>query len=361
MISRRQLALLPAALASGAEPGGWKVALEFPGRLNAITISETGWPAAVGVRASKGVLLSGARWASSDTPETFVSIAARGAGQLLVAAGASGIWRSTDRGANWTLAQKTDGLLRVFLRDEYLGYAVGSEKTVLETADGGETWTPLDAAAQPGTAPEFTTYHWVDFVTPLVGVITGVSRPPRDGRTEAYPYWLDADRSSRRKEWPSASITLETRDGGRNWKNSLTSIFGRLNRVRYSRTGLGLTLLEFHDDFEYPSEVYALDLRKGSTDRVFRRKDRAVTDVLLQSGPRAWLASLEPPANPAEEARGLVRLFTSADLRDWQEMPLPVDVRAQRVWLAGNPAGQVLAACDSGVIFTHDGNFVESK
>ena len=70
---------------------------------------------------------------------------------------------------------------------------------------------------------------------------------------------------------------------------------------------------------------------------------------------------MEPPANPAEEPRGLARLFTSADLRDWREMPLPVAVRAQRVWLAGSAAGQVLAACDSGIILAHDGDFVESK
>jgi hypothetical protein len=361
MISRRQLALLPAALSFGAETPGWKVAHEFAGRLSAIAVSESGWLAAVGARASRGVLLGGPRFTSTETPEPFLSIAVRGTGQVLLAAGPSGVWRSADRGETWKLTHKTDGVQRVYLRDEFLGYALGSQKTVLETADGGETWNPLEAAAQPGTAPEFTTYHWVDFVTPLVGVITGVSRPPREGRTEQYPAWLDADRSSRRKEWPGASITLETRDGGRNWKSSVTSIFGRLNRVRYSRNGLGLTLLEFHDDFEYPSEVYAIDLRKGSTDRAFRRKDRAVTDVLLQAGPRAWLTSIEPPANPAEEARGLVRLFTSTDLKDWQEMPLPVVAKAQRVWVAGNATGRVTAACDSGVILTHDGNFVESK
>lgn len=232
--------------------------------------------------------------------------------------------------------------------DEQTGYALGAEKTILETRDGGATWNDLPAAEFPSTSPESTVYHWVDFATPRVGLITGVSRPSRRGATGPLPAWRDPKGKDRRPEWPAASITLETRDGGVTWKHSTTSLFGRITRARYTREGRGLALVEFHDRFEFPSEVFSIDLRSGKSERVFRRTDRAVTDVLLSKNGGALLAAIAPPRNPAQSTLGTVHVLASRDLSSWEEQPLPEPFYAGRVWLLDSDP--VLLVTDTGVV-----------
>ncbi len=276
-------------------------------------------------------------WLREQLPEAAKS-AARGAGALWIA-GETGIWRRAEAGGTWEKRWEGEGLERIlFLGDK--GFAAGSGKTILEWEGEGE-WRRLPAADGPTTNTANTTYHWIHFITERVGIISGASRPPRKGRTEDYPAWLDSDRASRRKEWPGASITLETRDGGKSWRHSVTSIFGKITRVRYARDGRGLALLEFHDDFEWPGEVFAIDLKTGASERVFRRKDRAVTDTWLYAG-KGYLAAIEP-------ASRRVFVYTSDDLKRWEENAL-VDIEGTRAWLAGTPAGVVWVATDTGLL-----------
>ncbi|MFN7937228.1 MAG: hypothetical protein U0R19_28140 [Bryobacteraceae bacterium] len=262
-------------------------------------------------------------------------------------AGTSGIWRQPSAGGRWEKRWEGEGLERILFVGEK-GFSTGSGKTILQTSNG-EEWRRVPAADEPTTNTANTTYHWIHFVTERVGIISGASRPPRKGRTETYPAWLDPDRESRRKEWPGASITLETRDGGTSWRHSVTSIFGKITRVRYARDGKGLALVEFHDAFEWPSEVFSIDLKAGSSERVFRRKDRAVTDTWLFTG-RGYLAAIEPPEIASEVRQGRVSVFQSEDLQEWKELPFP-KVEAGRVWLAGLPGGALWAATDTGLLF----------
>jgi hypothetical protein len=268
---------------------------------------------------------------------------------------ASGIWRSLDGGTQWAQQWKGEGIQRVFFLDEQLGYAVGSNKTVLVTADGGQHWEPLEAASAPRTTPEYTTYSWVEFGTRRAGIITGWSRPPRAGITDMMPAWRDPARDSRRPEWPGASLTLETRDGGVTWKHSSVSLFGRISRVRYARGGRGLSLVEFHDAFEFPSEVYAIDLRTGKSERVYRDKERAVTDIALTASGLGVLAAVDVPADPGKDDQGQVRLLGSEDLRAWKEELLPEKLSARRVWVAGHRPDALWAAADTGVILARKG------
>ena len=143
-----------------------------------------------------------------------------------------GVWRTADGGRHWKRLCELAGLVRVHFQDDEHGWAVGSLKSVFETKDGGVTWTEVAAASEPKTRKKFTLYHWVHFVTPRVGVITGASIPERkDGPPSAVPAWLDPSKASRRPEWPTTSIVLETRDGGVTWKASTASIFGRMTRM----------------------------------------------------------------------------------------------------------------------------------
>jgi hypothetical protein len=186
-------------------------------------------------------------------------------------------------------------------------------------------------------------------VTPRAGIITGTSRPPRKGNTGPLPAWRDPMASLRRREWPGASITLETRDAGATWKHSVTSLFGRITRVRYSRDGHGLAVVEFHDAFEWPAEVFGIDIRTGESKRVFREADRAVTDAVVFSAARAYLAAISPPPAPAESDLGKLRVLHSADLESWNEMELPGDFAAGRALFAAQ-SDELWLATDTGYV-----------
>jgi hypothetical protein len=295
-----------------------------------------------------GLLLRNANgeWLRESLPEPARSVASGHGGFWI--AGTSGLWWRAVSGGKWERRWEGEGLHRVtFVGDN--GFAVGEGKTILATADNG-TWQRVRAADEPTTNTAYTTYDWIHFTTSRVGIISGASRPPRKGRTESYPAWLDTDPQTRRKEWPGASITLETRDGGLTWRHSVTSIFGKISRVRYARNGRGLALVEFHDAFDFPSEVFAIDLKKGSSERVFRRKDRAVTDTWIEAG-YAFLASIEPPAPDAPDRTGNAFLYRSDDLQQWQEFALPLQAKGTRLWLAGTPDGAIWVALDTGLVY----------
>jgi photosystem II stability/assembly factor-like uncharacterized protein len=67
------------------------------------------------------------------------------AGKRLVAVGERGhVLLSDDQGATWRQAKSVptrDMLTAVFFIDEQYGWAVGHDETILNTVDGGETWT----------------------------------------------------------------------------------------------------------------------------------------------------------------------------------------------------------------------------
>ncbi|MCC6341245.1 MAG: hypothetical protein IT166_03545 [Bryobacterales bacterium] len=352
-LSRRAAAaLFVSPLVSAGQPA-WKVVHQAspPITIADFARSESGYLAAAGRDDKPLILLSkdGGAFSSHPLPASPVSLCFAGERDLWFTS-AGGLWRSGDLARTWKLAHRHDSLTRVYFVGPDHGYALGANKTVLETMDGGRAWNPLPAAAEPSTHAEYTTYDWVDFATPRVGVITGVSRPPRTGRTGPLPAWRDPLRDLRRPEWPSASITLETRDGGVTWKHSTTSLFGSITRVRYARDGRGLALIEFHDAFEYPSEVFSIDLRTGRSSRAFREKDRAVTDLLVFPGNRAVLAAIAPPPDPRSSTFGAAHFLVTDDFSNWTGMPIGAPLEAGRLWLAGDSLTSLWAVSGSGTI-----------
>lgn len=359
MMSRRAWLAAPLGLAaSGAPATGWRASWSAPA--GELLLDLAGGSDAViacagqhdASKSPQGFLLYSSepgRWLRHALPEPPRSLFLGPQTQVWMA-GPTGLWRSSDQGRLWEKKLAHPHLLRLVFADSARGFACGLHKTVLETSDGGESWTPVAAAAAPETNPQHTVYHWIHFATPRVGLISGVSRPPRKGRTGPLPAWRDPD-PNRRPEWPAASLTLETRDGGRTWKHSVTSLFGTISRVRYDVSGRGLALIEFHDRFEYPSEVFAIDLRTGQSKRVFRRPDRAVTDLLLFAGGDAFLAAVAPPERQARATLGALHILRSSDLVNWQEMPAPEPpLLCGRAWLAGS-SHRLALATDTGHIF----------
>ncbi len=260
-----------------------------------------------------------------------------------------GLWRTYEAGRNWEKVSKERDMLRVHFLTEERGFAVGREKSVWETEDGGETWTPVAAAAAPKTSKENTVYTWIEFANPLYGSILGYSEPPRSDRNR-FPDWMDPERATSRKQWPTSTIVLQTKDGGRNWEQSTTSMFGRIERMRMKPDGSGLALVRFQHQFEWPSELYRINLQKNETERTFREKDRSITGVAL-AGDTAYIAGFEPPGKLIDASiPGRLVVLRSSDLENWEEMEVDYRAVARRAVLAAADASNVWIGTDTGMI-----------
>lgn len=261
-----------------------------------------------------------------------------------------GLWKSRDGGVSWTKLSAPKNVLRVWFRNEERGWAVGRNKGAWETRDGGRRWTPLPVLEEVRTTPEFTVFEWITFTSGRHGLIAGSSSRPR-GSDSLFPEWMDPEAAEARRQRPSLSIVLQTQDGGETWTHSSTSMFGRITRVRLAAAGRGLGLVEFHDAFAWPSEVFRLDWRTGKSERVFRREDRAVTDVaLLDNGP-AYLAAVEPAGKLRRSpVPGRLHILQSHDLAHWSEMPVDYRAVARRAVLAAAAPGSIWVATDTGMI-----------
>ncbi len=261
----------------------------------------------------------------------------------------SHVWSTGDGGRTWNRLARHDGLRSLSFVDENRGFAVGLRKQVLETRDGGSHWTKVAAAAEPKTDAERTRYLSVEF-RGKVGVIAGSHEPRRAG-DGAETSWLDPAAAMRRRQLPSLSILLQTLDGGDTWRSSTQSILGVLSHYKLAPPSSLLTLVQFPNQFEWPSEVYLLDLAAAQMDRVFREKDRAVQDVALLDNGMSYLAAVEPPGTlRGIPVPGKVRIARSSDRRAWREMDVDYRAMAQRVMLASLPGGPVWAATDTGMI-----------
>ena len=258
------------------------------------------------------------------------------------------IWQTVDFGSTWTKLKELGGIHQVYFLNRERGFAVGAPKAVFSTDDGGKSWTPVAEAEKPDSKAEYTSYNVIDFMNPRNGIIVGGYEPPRRDDT---PDWVDPARAERRREWPTLSIMLETRDGGVSWKSSTAPLLGHADRLRLAPDGVGLSLFSFEYAFDYPSEVYRIDLKTGVSSISFHAKDRLVTDMALLPGKHAWLAAIEPPGKiPTLPIPGKVVMLSSDDLKTWHEMPVDYRAVATHVVLAPVDADHIWAATDTGMI-----------
>jgi len=259
-----------------------------------------------------------------------------------------GIWKTVEAGRNWVRLKKIEGINRVWFLDENHGFAVGAPKLILETTDGGKNWNDVDAAEKPKSNPRYTSYDWITFASARAGLIVGASVPPRPG--EGAPAWLDPEAASKRREWPSLTITLESHDSGKNWNIQTAPAFGQTTRVRLLSDGVGLVLVRFGHTFEYPSEVYRV-APQGKSERVFRAKDRLVTDCDLLNSKEGLLAAIEPPGRLQQlPIPGKLHILYSKGLDSWSETDVPYKAHGTRAMLAVADADHAWVATDTGMI-----------
>jgi hypothetical protein len=105
-----------------------------------------------------------------------------------------------------------------------------------------------------------------------------------------------------------------------------------------------LTLFEFEDAFQYPSEVVRFDRKADKYTRSFAAKDRLITDArIVRDGP-AMLAGIETNgALSHSPIPGRVKMLQSTDLVNWSEMPVDYRAVAHRVFLSAVDARQIPA------------------
>lgn len=272
------------------------------------------------------------------------------------------LWFTEESGRSWKkiseqmkpnkkLGEPPEGglILRVWFLDAQHGFAVGYQKTMVETRDGGRTWTPVEEAAKPSANPAHTAYTRIWFDRGQLGIVVGGSVPPRPD-DPLLPAWMEPAQSARRRQIPTLTILVQTKTAGQTWSATTAPLFGIITSVRISKPD-SLAVFEFNDSFDWPSEVFRLDMSGGKNTRVFREKNRRVVDGALFPGPRAFLAAVEPPGRlNSTPIPGKVKMLTSTDFETWTEMDVDYKAVARSLILAGPDAEHVWAATDTGMI-----------
>jgi len=260
-----------------------------------------------------------------------------------------GVWQTTEAGRSWTkLKGAPSGLLRIWFLDKKHGFAAGLEKRVFETTNGGDTWTLLPISAEAQGDSTYTTYGEIAF-SGNDGIISGWNIPPRRGG----PDWMEPERAAQRRQLPNLTILLQTRDAGKTWQKGEASIFGQVTRISMAPQGIALGLVEYKDEFDYPSEVYRINTRlKGTSDSVFRDKSRAITDVRTFAGSNGGLiAGYETEGTIYRSPiPGKLKVLTSDDLETWHEMTVDYKAVAHRAMIAGPDEKHLWIATDTGMI-----------
>jgi hypothetical protein len=360
-IMRAGAALLAwAGMAFGADPH-WDLQYHYQQINSALTINAMVFPSATrGIVAGfitdrrdndRPVVLltsdAGQHWTETTVKEAGVSLffLDDSLGWMVTP---KGIWQSVESGRSWVkLSKSPAGMLRVWFLDRRHGFAAGLEKRVFETTDGGVSWTLLPILSEVQGDPTFTTFGEIGF-SGNNGIITGWNIPPRPGG----PDWMEPEKAIRRRQLPSYGVMLETATGGMTWTKSEASVFGQVTRISLTPQGSALALTEYKDAFEYPSEVYRIDMHTGQSTSTFRAKDRAITDVRAFAGSnRGLIAGYETTGTIYRSPiPGKLKVLTSDDSEHWDEMKVDYRAVAHSAIIAGPDEGHLWIATDTGMI-----------
>ena len=350
------------SLAHGEETARWRLQYFYDQDRSSFTIADLKFPSpqrgiAVGAVIDRGDVKpmsaittdGGANWSLVPLKEPGVSLffLNESLGWLVTT---KGLWRTEEAGRSWHKLKAPAGIVRAHFLDAEHGWAVGNRKQVYETKNGGADWAKVAFTEEVKSNPDHTHFAWIEFRDNNVGLIGGWSKPPR--RTaQRLPDWIDPDEASRRRAWPQLGIMALTTDGGKTWKHSAASVFGQVTTAKFSSKGWALTLIEFSDAFDWPSEV--MFWNGGTTTRVYREKERKVTDIAI-AGPlkgSIFLAAVEHFGKLQDlPIPRKVKIIRSEDLSHWTEMEVDYRATASRVILAVAGPNEMWAATDTGMI-----------
>ena len=223
-----------------------------------------------------------------------------------------GIWKTEESGRSWKKVAQLKGIAQVNFLDAMHGFAIGYPKAIYETTDGGTTWEKVAAAQTPLGRPEDVIYEAIAF-SGQQGIILG---QVMNGRQRQYPIWLTPNAERSRKQKQSTMLTLQTLDGGKNWKASSSQVVGDITELRFTSDGHVFSLVEYHDLYSLPSAVIRVNLRTPGSQTIFAEKDRAVRDLALLDDGSTLLAAVEPPGTTNQvPIPGKLKMLRSKDLK----------------------------------------------
>jgi photosystem II stability/assembly factor-like uncharacterized protein len=268
---------------------------------------------------------------------------------ILYAACDDGIYRSEEMGKDWKRQAKLSNILQVWFLNAQRGFAVGAERSFYETSDGGKKWAPVETTPKLTTSKDYTILKHIDFANPSNGLITGWSRVPKN--REFLPDWMTPDRAMRQRDTPHVNFIIDTRDGGATWGSQEVSMFGEIVAAKISPDGIGLGLVNFSNAFEFPAEVFYFGWPSGSTARVFREKNRAVTDIALPPRGPVYLLAVEPSGRLFwSPVPGRLKVLESVDFENWTEMDVDYRASATRATFGVLDAANIWAITDTGMV-----------
>jgi hypothetical protein len=349
-------------LAAAQETARWKLQYFYDQDHSTFTIADLKFPSpqrgiAVGVIVDRGDVKpmsavttdGGANWSLVPLKEPGVSLffLNESLGWLVTT---KGLWRTEEAGRSWRKIKSPSGVVRVHFLSAEHGWAVGARKQVYETRNGGADWLKAPFTEEVKSNPDHTQFAWIEFENGNTGLIGGWSKPPRRTR-QRLPDWIDPDEAVSRRAWPQLGILLVTSDGGKTWKPSTGSMFGQIIAAKFSAKGWALTLIDFSDSFEWPSEV--MHWSGGASTRVYREKERKITDLAIAGPLRStvYLAGTEHFGKLQDlPIPRKVKIVRSNDLAAWTEMEVDYRATARRVILATAGPNDLWAATDTGMI-----------
>ncbi len=268
--------------------------------------------------------------------------------------GEDALWYTSEGGLQWEKRKlprdkKSRPMFRVYFTDEKHGWAMGGGKVFHETEDGGQTWRKVRESEELAIKDENTVWSWMSGMGPGVLAIVGQSAsPPRD--VSRFPDWMMPERALRRNLTPSTSLLGQSRDGGKTWKMSTVSLFGRVARLRTLGVQ-ALVIYHYGDGIEFPSEVYRVNLTTGKSEPFFRRKDAWVHDAVQLRDGGTILAAVEPPGMLRNSPiPGRLRIFYTPGSQNWFEMKVPYRAAGRKAWLSRADDDNIWAATDEGTI-----------
>jgi len=294
------------------------------------------------------VTVDGKTWSLFEVKRMCTDVFALPSG-ILFAACEDGIYRSDEMGKDWKRTARLRSIVGLWFLNERQGFAVGTEKGLYITQDGGNRWAPVTPNPEIRTNKDYTVLRHIAFAGQKAGFITGWNRPPR-GR-EPLPDWLDPDRAMRQRDTPHVNIFLDTADGGATWNTQEVSMFGEVVSTKPGADGIGLTLVNFSNGFEFPSEVFAFTWPKGQMQRAYREKHRAITDVAVPPKGYVYLAAVEPTGQLYwSPIPGKLRVIRSVDFVKWEEMEVDYRASARRARLEAFDENNIWIVTDTGMI-----------
>ena len=274
------------------------------------------------------------------------------------------IWFTEESGRSWKKLSEQPkaprksnfrgGLIEtVWFLDQNRGFAAGYFKTAFATSDGGRTWQPIEAASTPNSNPLYSAFTRISFAPErLRGMMIGSYSPPQtlSGYGRRLPTWMEPETASKRRQVPTLTMLLETRDGGDKWTANTAPLFGTISTLRM-QSKEALTVFQYNESFEWPAEVYRIDLLTGKSLSVYREKNRRVTDALLFPGSKVVMAAVEPPGKlNSAPIPGKVKFISSTGFAGWKEMDVDYKAEAGRVKISGPDPDHLWAATDTGMI-----------